>query len=63
MSNERFNDVGILNTLAGLQRNGMLNDGDRQELMQMLSPWGKQQAERILKSNRENETPLRHATA
>jgi hypothetical protein len=63
MGNERFNDVGILNTLARLQRSGMLNDGDRQELVEMLSPWGKQQAERILSSNRGNETPLRQATA
>jgi hypothetical protein len=50
MSNERFNDVGILNVLANLQRSGMLHEDDRRELVDRLSPWGKARVEDILKA-------------
>jgi hypothetical protein len=48
MGNEQFNDVGVLNTLASLQRTGMLHDEDRRELVERLSQWGKEQAVHIL---------------
>jgi hypothetical protein len=50
MGNEQFNDVGILNTLANLQRSGMLHEEDRKELVERLSPWGKARVEDILKA-------------
>jgi hypothetical protein len=50
MSNEQFNDVGILNVLANLQRSGMLHEDDRRELVDRVSPWGKARVEDILKA-------------
>jgi hypothetical protein len=50
MGNEQFNDVGILNTLANLQRSGMLHEEDRRDLVERLSPWGKARVEDILKT-------------
>jgi hypothetical protein len=52
MGNEKFNDVGVLNTLANLQRSGMLHEEDRKELIERLSPWGKAQVESVLRSQR-----------
>lgn len=48
MGNEQFNDIGVLNTLANLQRSGMLHEEDRQELVARLSPWGKARVEQVL---------------
>jgi hypothetical protein len=50
MDNEQFNDVGILNVLANLQRSGMLHEDDRRELADRLSPWGKARVEDFLKA-------------
>ena len=50
MGNEQFNDVGVLNTLANLQRSGMLHEEDRQELVARLSPWGRARVEQVLEA-------------
>jgi hypothetical protein len=63
MGNEQFNDVGILNTLASLERSGMLHDEDRQDLIERLSPWGKERADQILKSAQESKAAPKHISA
>ena len=63
MGNEQFNDVGMLNTLASLERSGMLHDEDRQDLIDRLSPWGKERADQILKSARESKAAPKHTSA